>query len=230
MNRQDRIGRRAACAGMLALGGGLLVSGRSAAKETCGKAASLGSFCNADFYEGGKFNEARAKAAYCALLKHHGYPLNDTIRKQIFVSDFGLGKFAEVGLGGVVWLDEKEGNYASIEVFLLPNQMIPEHWHVPIEGERITPKMESWIIRYGSTFAYGEGEPTKNPSVKIHECQAKYVTVMHETAVRPGEVAGVKKPLEKHWQQAGPEGCILTEVSSYHAGPAVKFTDPKIKF
>lgn len=232
MSRQNKIGRRAACAGMLAVGGGLLLPHAAPGNESAKKTgAPLGTFRNGDFYDAdGKLNQARAKAAYFALLKHYGYPLNDNVRNNIFVSDFGLGRFTEVGLGGVLWLDEKEGNYASIEVFLLPNQMIPEHWHVPLEAEGVGPKVESWIVRYGSTFAYGEGEPTKEPAVKIHACQAKHVTVMHETALRPGEVAGVKRPLAKHWQQAGPKGCILTEVSTYHAGEAVKFTDPKIKF
>jgi D-lyxose ketol-isomerase len=90
--------------------------------------------------------------------------------------------------------------------------------------------MESWIVRYGSTFTYGEGEAVAKPSVTIHEIEAKHVTVMHEKALRPGEVSGVAKLQEKHWQQAGPEGCILTEVSTYHTGAAVRFTDPKIKF
>jgi D-lyxose ketol-isomerase len=90
--------------------------------------------------------------------------------------------------------------------------------------------MESWVVRYGETFAYGDGQPTEKPCVKVHECQAKFVTARHETPIRPGEVVGVGKPMEKHWQQAGPEGCILTEMSTYHTGEAVKFTDPAIKF
>jgi D-lyxose ketol-isomerase len=130
----------------------------------------------------------------------------------------------------VVWIDDKNAGYASLEVLLLPNQMIPEHWHVGLEDQKVPPKMESWVVRYGATFAYGDGEPTEKPSVKVHECQAKFVTARHETPIRPGEVVAVGKPLEKHWQQAGPEGCILTEMSTFHAGEAVKFNDPKIKF
>lgn len=231
MSHKNKIGRRAACAGLLAAGSGLLLPHAARAKETAKKsAAPLGTFRNADFYDAdGKFNEARAKAAYCTLMEHYGYPIYDNVRKNIFVADFGLGRFTEVGLGGVLWVDEKEGSYASIEVFLLPDQMIPEHWHVPLKDQNIGPKRESWIVRYGSTFTYGEGEPTKKPAVKVHPCQAKYVTTRHETALRPGEVTGIKRALEKHWQQAGPGGCILTEVSTYHAGGAVRYTDPTIK-
>jgi hypothetical protein len=30
--------------------------------------------------------------------------------------------------------------------------------------------------------------------------------------------------------QAGPQGAIFTEFSTFHTGEAVRFTDPKIKF
>jgi len=239
MHDTPRIGRRAACLSLFGLGGGLLAAGHALGQEKSDKPKTKGTkkprtppvFNNADFYgPDGKFNEEAAKKAYLTLCRYFGYPMNETIRKNVFVADFGLGHFTEVGLGGVLWLSDKEASYASIEVFLLPNQMIPEHWHVPIEGEGVKPKMESWIVRYGSTFTYGEGEAAAKPAVTIHEIQAKHVTVMHEKAVRPGEVAGVGKVGEKHWQQAGPEGCILTEVSTYHTGAAVRFSDPKIKF
>jgi D-lyxose ketol-isomerase len=108
--------------------------------------------------------------------------------------------------------------------------MIPEHWHVAVEAEGVKPKMESWVVRYGTTFTYGEGEPTDQIAVKIPEIEAKYVTVRSEKQLRPGEATGVKKPMEKHWQQAGPEGVILSEVSTYHTGAAVRWTDPRIKF
>jgi D-lyxose ketol-isomerase len=233
MNDASKITRRAACGAVLGMGGGLLLARSAAAAEIIKKArpAKLKTYRNADFYDAdGKFDQQRAKNAYLALMEHFGYPINDTVRKNLFVADFGRAHFAEVGLGGVVWLSEKKGNYTSIEVFLLPNQMIPEHWHVALEDEGVGVKMESWVVRYGSTYTYGEGEPTRTPAVKIPECQAKFVTAMHEKALKPGESTGIKTLQEKHWQQAGPEGCILTEVSTYHEGKAVRFTDPNIKF
>ena len=149
---------------------------------------------------------------------------------KFFVSDFNLKHFTEVGLGGVLWIADKPGRYSSIEVFLLPDQMIPEHWHVARPDDDVVAKMESWCVRYGSTYAYGEGPATEKPSVKVHPVQAKFVSVWHETAIRPGEVAGIQRPTEKHWQQAGSEGCILTEVSNYHDGAAIRFADPVVVF
>jgi D-lyxose ketol-isomerase len=186
---------------------------------------------NADFYgPDGKFNEEAAKNAYFDLVKFFNYPINDTIRQTIFVSDMGLGKFTEVGLAAAVVINEKDGNYAALEIFLLPNQMIPEHWHVALENEGVTAKRESWFVRYGTTFTYGVGEPTDPITVKIPECQKEFVTVRSEKQLKPGESTGIANALDKHWQLAGPEGCIMTEVATYHDGAAVRFTDPNVKF
>ena len=91
-------------------------------------------------------------------------------------------------------------------------------------------KMESWLVRYGTSYTYGEGPATPKIGVKIHESEKKFLTVMNETVLQVGDVTGIKRPGEKHWQQAGPEGAIVTEVSTYHAGEAVRFTNPAIKF
>ena len=239
MHDTPRIGRRAACLSLFGLGGGLLAAGHALGQEKSDKPKTKGTkkprtppvFNNADYYgPDGKFNEEAAKKAYLTLCRYFGYPVTDNLRKNLFVTDYGLGCFTELGLAAAVWVNEKESNYASLEVLLLPNQMIPEHWHVAVEAEGVKPKMESWVVRYGSTFTYGEGPPVAKPAVKIHPLQAKHVSALCEKALRPGEVAGVSKIGEKHWQQAGPEGCILTEVSTYHTGAAVRFTDPKIKF
>jgi len=241
MSQEKSISRRALCGSLVGWGAGLVVGQSAMAADqpepkparprTLRRPKAPLALNNSDFYgPDGKFNAEAAKKAYLQLCAQFGYPLNDNVRKNLAVSDFGLGRFTEVGLACVVWINDQKAGYASLEVFLLPNQMIPEHWHVGLEDQKVPPKMESWVVRYGSTFAYGDGEPTAKPSVKVHECQAKFVTAKHETPIRPGEVAGVGKPLEKHWQQAGPEGCIMTEMSTYHAGEAVKFNDPKAKF
>jgi hypothetical protein len=243
MSQETSMGRRALCGSLVGLGAGLLAGrnllGADDSKPVTKKERTRTrrrprtplAMKNADFYgPDGKFNQEAAKNAYFDLCAYFGYPLNDNVRKNLAATDFGLGHFTEVGLAFVAWVNDKKAGYASLEVFLLPDQMIPEHWHVAVEEGKVPAKMESWVVRYGETFAYGDGQPTEKPCVKVHECQAKFVTARHETPIRPGEVVGVGKPMEKHWQQAGPEGCILTEMSTYHTGEAVKFTDPAIKF
>lgn len=227
------IERRTACTTMLGVGGTLLLGAQSSATPShpLGNRAAELRCENSDFYDqGGQFLEDAAKEAYTRLMNAAGFPISDFVRQNLWVADFGLGRFTEVGLGGVFWLNEKKWNYASVEMFLLPNQMIPEHWHVAIESEGVTAKMESWVVRYGTSYACGEGEPTEYLQAKIHEREAQNITVKNETVLSVGQVTGLTRPLEKHWQQAGPQGAIVTEVSTYHAGDAVKFTNPEIKF
>jgi D-lyxose ketol-isomerase len=240
MSHEEKLKRRAACAALLGLGGSALAVSAASAQEgrpkiRAGKVAVrprvMPALNNADFYgPDGKFNEDAAKKAYFDLMRFYNYPVNDNIRKNIFVSDLGLGKFTEAGLAAVVLINEKQGNYAALEVFLLPNQMIPEHWHVAQKEDGVAEKLESWVVRYGSTFTYGVGDPTDPIAVNIPECQKAFVTVRREKQLKPGDTAGVAKPLDRHWQLAGPQGCIFTEVATYHAGTAVRFADPKIKF
>ena len=65
---------------------------------------------------------------------------------------------------------------------------------------------------------------------KLADADAANITVKSERILHVGEVAGISHPLEKHWMQAGPQGAIFTEFSTFHTGEAVRFTDAKIKF
>jgi D-lyxose ketol-isomerase len=176
----------------------------------------------------GKFDQEAAKRAYLDFLKQSGYPVNDTIAGKLFVSDFGLGRFSEAGLGVIVWWGDEKYNYSGLDAFLLPGQIIPEHWHVKVRD--IPSKMEAWLVRSGEIYAYAEGAPTPNMRAKLSAADAAQVTMKNERILRVGDIAGISHPEEKHWMQAGPQGAIFTEFSTFHTGEAVKFTDPKIKF
>jgi D-lyxose ketol-isomerase len=232
MKHPLNIKRRTACTTMLGIGGTFLLGEQSSAVPNCSldKKTSTLSFDNSNFYNNGEFSQDVAKQSYLKLMSAAGFPISDFVRQNLWVADFSLGRFNEVGLGGVFWTNEKKWNYASIEIFLLPNQMIPEHWHVAIESVGVSPKMESWVVRYGTSFTYGEGEPTTDLKANIHPHEAEHITVKNETVLNVGQTTGLTKPLEKHWMQAGQQGAIVTEVSTYHSGDAVKFTNPKIKF
>ena len=117
---------------------------------------------------------------------------------------------------------------SGLDAYLLPGQIIPEHWHVKVGT--IPEKMEVWLVRSGEVYTYAEGAPTPNMKAKLTAADAANITVKNEHILGVGEVAGISHPLEKHWMQAGPQGAIFTEFSTFHTGEAVKFTDPKIKF
>ncbi len=181
------------------------------------------------FYDAaGHFKADAATRAYLALLKRHGYPVNAAIKAKIWVTDFALGRFAEVGLGGIVWHGDEQHNYSGLDAFLLPGQIIPEHWHVKLG--KIPAKMEAWLVRSGVIYAYAEGAPTRKMKAKLSAVDATNVTSKCERVLRVGEIASLSRPLEKHWMQAGPQGAIFTEFSTFHSGAAVRFTDAKVKF
>jgi D-lyxose ketol-isomerase len=210
----------------LALAGLALVLAAGCASHDTGKSAKLDptKVYDAD----GKFDQEAAKRVYLDFLKQSGYPVNDTIAKKLFVTDFGLGRFNEAGLGVIVWWGDEKYNYSGLDAFLLPGQIIPEHWHVKTKG--IPEKMEAWLVRCGEVYAYAEGAPTPNMKAKPAAADAAYMTVKCERILGVGEIAGISRPLEKHWMQAGPQGAVFTEFSTFHTGEAVKFTDPKVKF
>jgi D-lyxose ketol-isomerase len=231
MSKGRKIGRRAACATALGIGGGLLFASGVSAAPRASRRGAMPAVNNADFYDAqGKFKPEAAKEAYLRFLEAARYPISPRLRKEMWVADCGLGQFTEVGFAGMFWVNNQKDNYASLDIFLLPGQMIPEHWHVPLPAENVPVKMESWHVRWGSTYTYGEGEPAAKLGVKIPECEEKYVTVRHEKALKLGEVTGLTRHEQKHWQQAGSEGAIVTESSTFHSGAAVRFNDPRIKF
>ena len=184
---------------------------------------------NRQFYDAsGKFNAEAAQRVYLDFLRQRGYPVNDTIAQKIFVTDFGLGRFTDAGLAAIVWHGDEKYNYSGLDAYLLPGQIIPEHWHVKVRD--IPEKMEVWLVRSGEIYTYAEGAPTPNMRAMLTDADAAHITVKSERILRVGEVAGISRPLEKHWMQAGPQGAIFTEFSTFHTGEAVKFTDVKVKF
>ena len=232
MNMDQRIRRRTACAALLGVGGGLVLPGTTSAKAPARQLrvkAAL-NYKNSDFYHSdGTFDADAAKDVYLEMLKLAGYPIPKDPKPRMYAKDWGLGEFVNIGLGGFVWVNSKEANYCALEMLLLPGQMIPEHWHVADEANGIGVKMESWHVRWGKTYAYCEGEPTAKMSVKPPASQKAYITALCETPLGVGEVAGLSKPLEKHWQQAGPQGCIITEPSNFHSDACMRYTNPNIK-
>ncbi len=230
MSQEIKIKRRTACASLLGLGG-LLVAGKVLARprRRVVKCPAL-SYKNSDFYNAdGTFNADAAKDVYLAMLRAAGYPLFKNARERMWAKDWNTGEFTNVGLGGFIWVNNKDANYCALEMILLPNQMIPEHWHVGDKEAGIGVKMESWHVRWGNTYTYGEGPKTEKMSVTPPKSQAGTLTALCENPLGVGDVGGITKPLEKHWQQAGPRGCIMTEPSNYHSDALMRYSNPDIK-
>ena len=185
-------------------------------------------FENSDFYDAdGKFLPEKAKDAYIALMKYHGYPVYKEMREKLWASDYGTGEFTKVGLAARMWHNDEENFYMLMDLFLLPGQMLPEHWHEKPEKGPI--KMEGWLVRYGLSHIVGEGEPNLGKDVVVPKCHMDgKTTVSHEVVCGPGDFAPLNRETARHWQLAGPEGAIITEVANMHNDAAVRHSDKAI--
>lgn len=224
MNRRDLI-RSAGPAGLAALGA---VGTSSRGAEDRSRARGSIRFENAMFYDSaGQFDAERAKDAVVALCRYHGYPLFDGFRQDLWVSDYGTGRYTELGLAAYLFVNNVEDRYMMLDFFLLPNQMLPEHWHVAGEGN--PAKREGWLVRWGLSHIVGVGEPNLGKDVVVPRCHwGGRVTARHEVVAGPGTFVRLAEVESRHWQLAGPEGAIVTEVANVHTGSAVRHTDPKI--
>jgi len=179
------------------------------------------------FYDdGGQFLEDKAKEAFYDMFERFHYPLTDFLRENMWVADFGMGDFARCGMGGVFWLNRKEFSYFGHEIFLLPLQMIPEHAH---HATDMAAKMESWQVRHGSIYNFGEGEPTDPLPVDLPQSQIESIQSVHCDILQPGDLAHLNRVEAWHFMMGGPEGTIVTEYATYHDGDGLRFSNPAAK-
>ena len=112
-----------------------------------------------------------------------------------------------------------------MDLFILPGQMLPEHWHVAAEGN--PAKREGWLVRWGLSHIVGVGEPNLGKDVVVPECHwGGKTTTKHEVVAKPGMFVPLAKVETPHWQLGGPEGAIITEVANVHTGGGVRHSDP----
>jgi D-lyxose ketol-isomerase len=230
MTRRKHLHLMAAAAGTAALGGAL-----TQAKETTTmnpKKVTLPDYQNAGFYKDGEFQQEAAKKAYLDMMKSHGYDLHleneSKWASPFWVTDFGLGDFVNVGMGGVFWINSQESNYFAHEIFLLPGQMIVEHSHEATAKAK--PKMESWHTRHGSIHCMGETGGELPAGVVLPQSQEKFISVKKCTEVPSGGMLTLNRVLAKHFMIGGPSGAIVSEYASFHDNDGLRFTNPGVKF
>ncbi|MHC4755128.1 MAG: cupin domain-containing protein [Planctomycetota bacterium] len=184
---------------------------------------------NEDFYKAdGIFDSDKARQAYYEMMEYFNYPVVERLKNEEFWAiDFGLGRFTEVGMAGIFWVNNEKDCYFGHEIYLLPGQRITEHAHVKTEAAG--PKMEAWQPRHGMIYVYGEGEPTAGVEADIPEEDKKYWIARTKKKLMPGEVASLKAAESKHWMMAGPEGAIVTEYATYHDGEGLRFSTPGVR-
>lgn len=199
------------------------------AEAQCAKKKSL-SFRNEDFYTAdGKFDVEKGKDAIIALCEYHGYPVFPEFRKNLWVSDYGTGQFTKLGLAAYMFMNNVEDLYMQMDLFLLPDQMLPEHWHLAGDGNPV--KMEGWLVRHGKSYVVGVGENNlaDYPDVRIPKCHNGGKTkTKHVTPARTGQFVCLAEAKSRHWQFGGKEGAIMTESANVHTDSGVRHSDKAV--
>lgn len=188
----------------------------------------LPKYKNEDFYKDGKFQAEKAKAAYFDMMAKYGYPVPESLRTNMWATDFGLGDFVNVGMAGVFWINQEKEGYFAHEIYLLPGQMIVEHAHEATA--KVKAKMESWHVRHGSIFTFGEEGGPVPANVSLPKSQEKFITVKKCNVLQLGEIGTLNRTGAKHFMIAGPGGAIVSEYGTPHDGDGLRFTNPGVKF
>ena len=198
------------------------------AKTKAAKKVTLPKYKNEDFYKDGKFQVEKAKQAYFEMMDQHGYPVPESLRTNLWVADFGLGDFVNVGMAGVFWINDEKSGYFAHEIYLLPGQMIVEHGHdATAKGKA---KMESWHVRHGSICTFGEEGGPIPAGLKLPKSQAKFITVSKCYEMEPGDIRTLNRVTAKHFMMGGPSGAIVSEYATFHDNDGLRFTNPGVKF
>jgi D-lyxose ketol-isomerase len=132
-----------------------------------------------------------------------GIVLTPAEQEAIEIADFGLGRFEEVGLALVVYVNTDR--VCAKELVMLPQQMCPEHRHPPVGDE--PGKEETFRCRSGLVRLRVDG--------------------VREVTLLPGEQFTIP-PDTLHSFQAGPDGAIITEFSTRSRDELDVFSDPQI--
>jgi D-lyxose ketol-isomerase len=144
--------------------------------------------------------------------------------EAIETADFGLGRFREIGLGVLVYVNT--ARCCAKELAMWPGQTCPEHRHPPVGDD--PGKEETFRCRWGKVFLYVEGEPHPAPACHAPQGREKTFTVWHEIPLEPGGQFTIP-PNTLHWFQAGPEGAVISEFSTRSTDENDIFTDPEIQ-
>ncbi|TWU39769.1 cupin domain-containing protein [Novipirellula artificiosorum] len=195
------------------------------------KEADAAPIKNADFYTDGKFDVEKAKDGLIAMCRRFGYPIFPEFREKLWVSDYGTGKYAELGLAALMHENHssEDGVFMLMDLFLMPGQMLPEHWH--LEGDLGIVKNEGWLVRWGKSYIGGIGNNNiaMYPEIKIPQVHCKGTTTTHHVVpATPGMFVPLAEIKSRHWQFAGPEGAIINEVANLHTDSAVRHSDQAI--
>ena len=159
------------------------------------------------------------------MLRKAGIVITAREASTIEVTDCGLGDFARVGLGVLVYVNTER--CCAKELALWPGQTFPEHRHPPV-GSANPGKEETFRCRWGLVYLYVPGPGTARAKARPPQGREATYTVRHEVVLRPGDQYTLP-PDTLHWFQAGPAGAVVSEFSTRSLDETDVFTDPEVR-
>ncbi|QCE42300.1 hypothetical protein [Psychroserpens sp. NJDZ02] len=185
-------------------------------------------FTNEQFYDAeGNFLEEKAKDALIEMMEYHNYPIFDGLREKIWLTDYNKGDYANLGLASVMFVNNEKDQYMLMDIFLLPGQMLGEHMHFEADGN--PAKMEGWLVRHGKSYIAGTGENNRDQFPQVIVPKTHWdgkVTANRIVEANEGDFDSLAIVESAHWQMAGPEGAVITEVGNVHTNSGVRRSDP----
>ena len=143
----------------------------------------------------------------------------------IEAADCGLGRFEEIGLGVLVYVNTER--CCAKELVLWPGQTFPEHRHPPVSAAN-PGKEETFRCRWGLVYLHVPGPRTRRPKARPPRGREETFTVFREVVLKPGDQYTLA-PNTPHWFQAGPEGAVVSEFSTTSLDALDVFTDREVR-
>lgn len=156
------------------------------------------------------------------ILKQMQFPVTQTELNSIAVADFGLSDTLSEG-AQILTLFATERISAKL-IVLLPNQILPEHWHPPVGND---PGKEEILRGFWGTVRYFEMGPDTLDLSLIPTGKQDCFTCTTRRDLQPGDQV-IIPPGVKHWMQGGPAGGCVISFSTCVRDILDQFTDPAI--
>lgn len=227
----------------------------SSNKKCKTEGVAVKTYTKADLYKStGELDTTKLKQAYYDMMERFNYPISDKLKTDEFwVCDFLQADAQTLAMGGVFWINAKgvygesgtksyKGDFAKEsygylghDIYLLPNQALPEHHHIG-GPEGYGPKMEAWLIRNGSARFFGEHKGAGDEKLisELPESERPWgygqpwFKCKYYADRNIGETYELKDAEAWHFVQALSEGAIISEFATYHNH--VSFSKPGLEF
>jgi D-lyxose ketol-isomerase len=169
--------------------------------------------------------QAQATALALEILAKSHTVLSAEKLKTFGAWDWYLNDYEHIGVAGVEYVNTPR--YCGREMVLLPEQIVPEHLSPPIDAGN-PGKEKTFLLRYGDLYAYVPGEPTPHPYGHVPAARKAFFTVWHEIVLHAGDQHTFPANT-RYWCQAGPDGAVITEFTSFAVNARDIYTDPEIQ-